>query len=114
VENSTFFNELKGWPWTIWRRLNPAFKVLTAILTLVSLPVNPFNWLALAIAGYVAVAIGDVASALIVGFFGLMIWLLIEAIAIFVVWAFLTYLVTLLVGVIAILVGRDPESILFR
>lgn len=116
MENSfnTFFNRLKGWPWQIWRQFNPAFKVITVLLTIAFLPFNPFNWILLAIFGYFAVtATGEILAAIAVVFIGLLIWLVIEALYVLISWSLVTYILPAIVGSIAILFERDPETILF-
>ncbi len=109
------FDNLKGWPWTIFKSLNPIFKVLITLLALAAWAPEPLDIIGLAIWGVIAGIFfqATTATAVVVGF-GLAFWFISQLIESIVVFVIAIYLVPGFIGGMAAMFGYDATDTLFE
>jgi hypothetical protein len=115
TKKGSFYDNLKGWPWQVFWKLNPVFMIIIIVLAIAVWAPDPLDIVTISFWGIVAGALLQkiLATWIIIGL-GILFWLITQIIESIVVIVITTYLIPAIVAFICLFFEADPLPVLFR
>lgn len=110
----TFYDRMKGYPWTLFWQLNPLFKIMILALALAAWVPDPLDIVTLSFWGVIAgVLLQKMLATWVVVGLGIVFWIFAQIVESLVVIVITTYLIPGIAGLICYVLEADPLPILF-